>query len=166
MKSLSSRQKKNLYKNLTSQVSDEVLLCTIFPLMKEKNLPNMDSRLYHYMILNHVKYPQKIGIDECSLNKYVEAVTKFDICKLCTRKSLMHGTFCVDYLRYHEHVRLCINCSSKIERRTSRLIELAGVKEYYTILRKIVLMNRILNKDVSNIIAGNIIELLKLRGVI
>lgn len=162
MKRLSSQQKKTLYKNLTLQVSDDMLLCTIFPLMKERNLPNLDSLLYHYMILNYIKYPRKIGADECTLNKYVHAVTKFDICKLCTKKSLMHGNFCVNYLRYHEHVQLCINCSSKIERRTSRLIELVGVKEYYTILRKIIFINRILNKDVSNIIVGNFINLFRL----
>ena len=164
MKSLSSHQKKTIYENLASQVSDHVLLCIIFPLMKEKNLPNLDSRLYHYMILNHVKYPQKTGVDECRLNKYIETSKKFDFCNLCTRFSLIHGTFCVDYLRYHEHLQLCINCSSKIERRTSRLIELVGLKEYYTILRKIVLLNRILNKDVSNIIMGNLINLFKLHA--
>jgi hypothetical protein len=164
MKSLSSHQRKNLYENLTLQVSDDMLLCILFPLMKEKNLPSLNSRLYHYMILNKVKYPRKIEVDKCSLNKDIETAKKFDFCNLCARKSLIHGNFCVDYLRYHEHLRLCINCSSKIERRTSRLIELVGLKEYYTILRKIVLLNRILNKDVSNIIMGNLINLFKLHA--
>jgi len=161
-KVLSRLQKKTLYSNLATRVSDEVILCFIFPLMKEKKLPNIDSRVYHHMVLNSIKYQNKMTLDFCMMDARIIINAKFPVCKLCNRQSLSHGTFCVNYLRYHEHIHLCINCSSKIERRTSRIIELVGVKEYYIILRKMVFINRLLPKDLSDIIMFNLINLFRL----
>lgn len=151
-----SIKKKAIYNTLINQLSDEVLLCLIFPCMKEKKLPKLDSRVFHHIILNKLKYPHKISMDSCLLDYRVTYTKTCGNCHLCNRQSLLHGIFCVTYLRYHEHIALCINCSSKLERRKDRVLESTGTTEFYALLRKIALINRFLPKDVSDIIVYNL----------
>lgn len=154
---LTSNQKKLIYTALVQQINDEILLCRIFPCMKEKKSPKLDSRVFHYMVLNKLKYPDRVSVDLC-LRDYTNilSIKRCGTCHMCDRESLLHGVFCVCYLRYHEHIPLCINCSGKIERRKNRILELAGTAEYYTIIRKIALINRHLPADMSNIIMYNL----------
>ena len=108
-------------------------------------------------VLNKLKYPFKISMDLC-LQNYTDALNtkRCGVCHMCNRESLLHGVFCVCYLRYHEHIPLCINCSGKIERRKNRILEIAGTVEYYAIIRKIALINRHLPTDMLNIIMHNL----------
>lgn len=156
-RTLACNQKKLIYIDLVSHINDEILLCHIFPLMKEKKFPKLDSRVFHHMVLNKLKYPHKISMDLC-LQNYADVLNtkRCGVCHMCNRESLLHGIFCIFYLRYHEHIPLCINCSNKIERRKNRILELAGTIEYYTIIRKIALINRYLPTDMSNIIMCNL----------
>lgn len=162
-RTLTGNQKKLIYIDLVTHINDEILLCHIFPLMKEKKSPKLDSRVFHHMVLNKLKYPHKISMDLC-LQNYADVLNakRCGSCHMCNRESLLHGVFCICYLRYHEHIPLCINCSNKIERRKNRILELVGTTEYYTIIRKIALMNRYLPKDVSNIIMYNLGHLYKI----
>lgn len=155
--SLTNNQKKLIHKTLVSQINDEILLCHIFPLMKEKKSPKLDSRVFHYMVLNKLKYPDKVSVDLC-LQDYTRLlnIKKCGKCHMCNRESLLHGFFCICYLRYHEHIPLCINCSNKIERRKNRILESVGIIEYYIIVRKLALINRYLPTDTSNIIMRNL----------